>query len=1172
MKMAPEQHCKKPLQSPTSDRRGQHFKKYIDDDELPLTSQIEQRTTSATTYIPDDQYFKEEKKIDLPSSERFCEGNVCDSESSTTRLMESEQPYAGNVDLHKHELAQHVLKRNNGDNVMDVLMSPQTAYHQSSPSKSWTDYHTPRRRSSYSRDESRTKSPESFSSPSYNNRMKQLNNNNIHAGKKKYGYGDLFQSSSSRGSTTAAGLRSRSFRVGRNNVYANDTEAPAYNSRGMSDSRITPMNKQQRPSFTKSDFPLLSPDSKPSKQKIELPVRSQETHERQASWSAMVGVSGKDITDTETSYATTSYCRNDYMIHEIPHPPLYGHPKIPGDEEVKTVVIGGDQQSASSSIQSSKTYWQQVQRQRSHSFHHCSSSSDRIIQQKQQKSHPSDDSYQVFSSFTTMSIAALQNDIGSLLARSNRVEEAIKRYKLSIVLARSALDSLNDDHESIEEEQNPVSNKKNRAKCPKVTEAEGLAWFRQKLLRGDVVPAHAPTDDETTSQEHVLGSSSLDSHSNTIELPPPPFQPAGFGGCVSSRRLRSASFSVADICPASPKRQPLMPRIEQTRTVDDTPLSPLRPSKLSRNISCPISAPHPGKMLANFQPRSTSQLSPRNRSSSFYHRRASHHAYHHTTIPSDDIVHDLHQHQKLDCPDEVYSCNGLTPLGLEYICDPLPILGSYLRRSLTLNTEHGVGKYKRNNMSIIESVALIAARLNLASLEYRLSGGGVNDKLQAVLEILELVLVDCQNAKHCSSEKITALFCYLKAVVYANIGTLQYRLKKTRDAMASFEHAKANLEKGTDCGHPLDFDRGTARQSIEHDDNRLPPQQYLLLIVRLNISRVSLVLNKPNEASEICKLIAEDNKPHRRVSSLRSLMGGSSYQYGSFRRSNSFSVVPAALDTAMAAYEHDIDRRSKWLSSVAEHYITGLIHEANGEVSDYKEAWHHYNRLLSLARVKLDHRHVYICSLLERRGKVLFEQRNLGGSMLSYLACLKILEHQQLTGSRTFNEADLARVLYAVARVLHDNEEYHDAIHMYQRALVCQRNLASLSGRPSLDIITTLCNICRVYHLSGEVDASLVANREVLDLAIILVGGKTDHPFLINRLKVEGNILVEAGRLEDAMNTFVEAARRCPSSMMGLLSSGGEEDANAGDSSVLSIRSAAALALINIFHPGAATA
>ena len=38
---------------------------------------------------------------------------------------------------------------------------------------------------------------------------------------------------------------------------------------------------------------------------------------------------------------------------------------------------------------------------------------------------------------------------------------------------------------------------------------------------------------------------------------------------------------------------------------------------------------------------------------------------------------------------------------------------------------------------------------------------------------------------------------------------------------------------------------------------------------------------------------------------------------------------------------------------------------------------------------------------------------------------------------------------------------------------------------------------------------------------------KVDHPFLIHRLKVEGNILVEAGRLEEAMRTFVDAAHQC---------------------------------------------
>lgn len=75
---------------------------------------------------------------------------------------------------------------------------------------------------------------------------------------------------------------------------------------------------------------------------------------------------------------------------------------------------------------------------------------------------------------------------------------------------------------------------------------------------------------------------------------------------------------------------------------------------------------------------------------------------------------------------------------------------------------------------------------------------------------------------------------------------------------------------------------------------------------------------------------------------------------------------------------------------------------------------------------------------------------------------------------------------------------------------------------------------------------------------------------------------MEAGRLEDAMNTFVNAARRCSDDgrdqMMTLLVGGGasvgssQEDADAGDSSVLSIRSAAALAQINIFHPSAAAA
>ena len=204
--------------------------------------------------------------------------------------------------------------------------------------------------------------------------------------------------------------------------------------------------------------------------------------------------------------------------------------------------------------------------------------------------------------------------------------------------------------------------------------------------------------------------------------------------------------------------------------------------------------------------------------------------------------------------------------------------------------------------------------------------------------------------------------------------------------------------------------------------------------------------------------------------------------------------------------------------------------------------------------------------------------------MLSYLACLHVLEHQQSNGSNVFNQADMARVLYGVSRVLHDKEEYHDAVGMYHRALRCQREVSINSARPSLDVVTTLCNISRVHHLSGDLDAALAANKEVLELATLLVGGKMNHPFLIHRLKVEGNILIEAGRLQDAMKTFVEAARRGGedgiNQMMATMMGGGgqdrssnsQEDADAGDSSVLSVRSAATLAQSNCFHPGAAAA
>jgi tetratricopeptide (TPR) repeat protein len=460
--------------------------------------------------------------------------------------------------------------------------------------------------------------------------------------------------------------------------------------------------------------------------------------------------------------------------------------------------------------------------------------------------------------------------------------------------------------------------------------------------------------------------------------------------------------------------------------------------------------------------------------------------------------------------------------------------------------------------------------------------------LQRALEDIDSLTTIIDQTKESDwlrDNNLANVFGLLEVVGRLNFGTVLFRMKKVRDALSSFESAKLKLEEMRDCD--ANVNRNTLESDIDlpfihnehhpHDDNRSPSNEYLLLVVRASLSRISLRLNDPDNAEKICKLISDETKPHKKNNS-RILRATSHGFGGGFARSDSFSGTTSAVNSAAIAYQHNLERRQKWLSSVAEYYLTGLVHEARGEAEDYKSAVSHYNHLLSLARVKLDHRHPYICSLLERRGAVLFEQRKLQCSMLSYLACLKILEHQQVTKSIAFQEVDLARILYAVARVLHDKEEYHDALYMYQRALACQRGLAA--GRPSLDVITTLCNISRVHHLSGEIDEALATNKEVLRLATMLVGGKMDHPFLIHRLKVEGNILIEAGRLEDAMNTFIDAARRCCedgrnrmiSTMMGSGAVGNtaQEDADAGDSSVLSIRSAASLAHITFLHPAAA--
>ena len=535
------------------------------------------------------------------------------------------------------------------------------------------------------------------------------------------------------------------------------------------------------------------------------------------------------------------------------------------------------------------------------------------------------------------------------------------------------------------------------------------------------------------------------------------------------------------------------------------------------------------------------------------------------TSELDSIVHTIHQHSKLDCRTSnndnhivYYSCcvvNGCTPLGMEYISDHIIVNLDYYptttggRRTWTrMENNNNNNEYTMNNDSninnhiavvttttttLVEYVVVIIVRLNQASLQYNqttttLASGDVgdcdDDGLCNILSILELAVKDCHRAIEIINNNngsnndvrgggrnsddgrrlcvIVNLLRLLEVIVQSNIGTVNYRLNKIRESLTSYEIAMAILDRFSDDDEEKwHYDNNNNNNNefyhTNNNDNRIPSRDYLLLVIRMNLSRVLLRLKRTDDATRyrddmICVHNNDRLQQHHRKTKM-SLLHRS--------RLSSSSTTAALL-----AHEHDMDRRINWLHSVAEHYITGLIYETKGAMADdYKLAYQHYNHLLSIARVKLDHRHPYICTILERRGAVLFEQRKLQCSMLSYLACLKIIEYQQSTNSIYFNVANLSRILYAVARVLHDKEEYHDALHIYQRALKCQRSLANISGRPTtLDVITTLCNISRVHHLSGEIDAALSANREVLELTLTMVGGRVDHPFLIHRLKFEG--------------------------------------------------------------------
>ena len=201
--------------------------------------------------------------------------------------------------------------------------------------------------------------------------------------------------------------------------------------------------------------------------------------------------------------------------------------------------------------------------------------------------------------------------------------------------------------------------------------------------------------------------------------------------------------------------------------------------------------------------------------------------------------------------------------------------------------------------------------------------------------------------------------------------------------------------------------------------------------------------------------------------------------------------------------------------------------------------------MISHTRRELGHDHIFVAIILEKKGHVLFDQRKCQTAMLSYLASLRIYEHQPslilscnsstassvgnsskrtlftsppsssslssntLTNNNDKNKAgtmshngyqlEQSRLLYTIGRTLHDREEFRDALSTYQKAL----SLLQVE-KNSVDFTTTtaarnreilvksiqiMCNIGRIHHIMGELELSLDVNLKIVDMASEMVGG-----------------------------------------------------------------------------------
>eukprot|EP00548_Thalassiothrix_antarctica_P016110 CAMPEP_0194179228 /NCGR_PEP_ID=MMETSP0154-20130528/12731_1 /TAXON_ID=1049557 /ORGANISM="Thalassiothrix antarctica, Strain L6-D1" /LENGTH=684 /DNA_ID=CAMNT_0038894519 /DNA_START=265 /DNA_END=2319 /DNA_ORIENTATION=- len=358
-------------------------------------------------------------------------------------------------------------------------------------------------------------------------------------------------------------------------------------------------------------------------------------------------------------------------------------------------------------------------------------------------------------------------------------------------------------------------------------------------------------------------------------------------------------------------------------------------------------------------------------------------------------------------------------------------------------------------------------------------------------------------------EEVQRLLCLAKTTTSffagardSNLGVVLFRLGRTREALERFESANYLLD------FPIPIQDAAAGESI-----------YLRVAAMLNLARTLVRFNQVDATRQRCHQIIE--------------------------------VVKEFIDSHPTQFgiSYEIQNQVRWLGVVAQYYVMGMVYQRTG---DLPKALDLYTTILNKARHDLGHSHVHVATLLYMKGMIFFDQQKLHQAMLAQLGSLRIYDMLDRPNIR-----ELARVLYSIGRTLHDREDYQDALRMYQRTLFIQKQI----NPSAISTVTTMCNIARVHHITGDVDAALRENEDIVLLAEKLARGKP-HPFWANRLVVLGNIYVEIGLYDKAMKSFDKAVSKA----------GGGEQVFVGCPFDVDARLASSLAKAGLQHPCAAMA